>query len=112
MTSTVVAERGKKHFFLSVTGFLIFFYLLYIAFVFLLKGQLDTTFFILAAAGVFMLSFGVIHACLAFLMIFRYKSLIENVENCKVLKMLRYKEEPQRLFIVKCAGRILITNQM
>lgn len=112
MKNAIVAERGKKHFFLSIIGFLIFLYLLYIAFVFLLKGQFDTTFFILIAAGVFMLTFGVIHACLAFLMIFRYKSLIENAENCKVLKMLRYEEEPQRLFIVKCAGRIMITNQM
>lgn len=112
MRNTIVVGRGKKHFILSLVGGVVFLYLLYSFFSFPSKGKFDATCIILAVSGFLMLIFTLIHAFLAYLMIFRYNPLVRNSENNRVLKVLSYEDEPKKLFVVRCSGRTIIVSEI
>lgn len=112
MSTIVIAKRRKKHVILSVVGFLLFAYIAYNFHLSFSKTKFDSTAFILIVAGILMLAFSLAHAFLGHLMIFRYKPMMHNIKNKRVLKILHYEDEPKKLFVIRCAGCTMITGQI
>ena len=112
MNNNIIEKRGKKHVLFSAIGFLLFAYIAYSFHLLFSKSKFDSTVVILIATGILMLVFSLVHAFLGYLMIFRYKPMMDNIKNMRVLKVLSYEDEPKKLFVVRCAGRTVIADQI
>lgn len=111
MSNIVISKRGKRHVIFSVVGFSLFSYMVYGFYLSISKDKFDSTIFVLIVAGILMLAFSLVHAFIGFLMIFRYKPMMDDIQSKRVLKVLNYEDEPRKLIVVKCGGRMMITSQ-
>lgn len=112
MSNSVVAKRGRRHLIFASLSFFLLLYLSHVSFLSYSKNRFDTAFLILLIANFIVVITAAIHVFLAYLMIFKYRSFTECGEIKRILKIITYKDCPEKLFIVRCEGRMWIVEKI